>query len=241
MSEPTKDQTGRRGFLKGAAASAAAFVADPRVGHAQEPHAHDHEHQAVPSDVALRVKALESLLVDKGLVDRAALDAVVDTYETKIGPRTGARIVARAWVDPAYKKRLLADATTAIAELGAGGQQGEHMVAVENTPKVHNLIVCTLCSCYPWPVLGLPPVWYKSHAYRSRVVIDPRGVLREFGVDLPEDVDVRVWDSIADLRYLVLPERPAGTEKLSEEELAALVTRDSMVGVAKLPPAGGQA
>jgi nitrile hydratase len=239
MSESTQDDgVGRRGFLKTAAASAAGFVSQPSVDQTQEP---DHDHQAVPSDVALRVKALESLLVEKGLVDRAALDAVVDQYETKIGPRIGARVVARAWVDPAYKKRLLTNATAAIAELGAGGQQGEHMVAVENTSKVHNLIVCTLCSCYPWPVLGLPPVWYKSHAYRSRAVIDPRGVLREFGLDLPEDAEVRVWDSIADLRYLVLPERPAGTENMSEEELAALVTRDSMVGVAKVgpSPAGG--
>ena len=197
----------------------------------------------MPSDIALRVKALESLLVEKGMVDRAALDAVVDTYETKIGPRNGARVVARAWVDPAYKKRLLTSGTPAIAELGYGGAQGEHMVVVENTPKVHNLVVCTLCSCYPWPVLGLPPIWYKSAPYRSRAVIDPRGVLREFGLDLPDDVEVRVWDSTADLRYLVLPERPAGTESMSEDALAALVTRDSMVGVAKVtpPPAGGRA
>ena len=202
---------------------------------------HDHDHQAVPSDVALRVKALESLLVEKGLVDRAALDAIVDMYETKIGPRNGARVVARAWVDPAYKKRLLTDATAAIAELGYSGGQGEDMVVLENTPKVHNLIVCTLCSCYPWPVLGLPPVWYKSAPYRSRAVIDPRGVLREFGLELPEDTEIHVWDSTAELRYMVLPERPAGTEKMTEEELAALVTRDSMVGVAKVsaPTSGG--
>jgi nitrile hydratase len=198
---------------------------------------HDHEHQAVPSDVALRVRALESLLVEKGLVDRAALDAIVDAYETKIGPRNGARVVAKAWVDPAYKERLLTDATSAIAELGYGGGQGEDMVVLENSPKVHNLVVCTLCSCYPWPILGLPPVWYKSAAYRSRAVIDPRGVLREFGLDLPEEVEVRVWDSTAELRYLVLPERPAGTEKMSEEALAALVTRDSMVGTAKVTAA----
>lgn len=195
---------------------------------------HAHEHQAVPSDPALRVKALESLLVEKGLVDSAALDALIQTYEEKIGPRDGARVVARAWADPAYKKRLLADADQAIGELGYGGEQGEHMVVVENTSKVHNVIVCTLCSCYPWAVLGLPPVWYKSAPYRSRVVIDPRGVLREFGTQLPEDVEVRVWDSTAELRYLVLPERPHGTEKLKEEELAALVTRDSMIGVAKV-------
>jgi nitrile hydratase len=197
-------------------------------------HSHDHEHQAVPSDPTLRVKALESLLVEKGLVDPAALDALIDTYEHKVGPRNGAQVVARAWVDPEYKKRLLADATNAIAELGYGGRQGEHMVVVENTPKIHNLVVCTLCSCYPWSVLGLPPVWYKSAPYRSRAVIDPRGVLREFGVDLPQDTEVRVWDSTAELRYLVLPERPAGTEKLSEEQLAALVTRDAMVGVGKV-------
>jgi nitrile hydratase len=198
-------------------------------------HDHPHEHQAVPSDPALRVKSLESLLVEKGLVDPAAVDALIDAYEHKIGPRNGAQVVARAWVDPAYKRRLLTDADAAIAELGFGGMQGEHMVAVENTPRVHNMIVCTLCSCYPWPVLGLPPVWYKSAAYRSRAVIDPRGVLREMGLELPEDVEVRVWDSTAELRYLVLPERPAGTEHLTEDELAALVTRDAMVGVAKVP------
>jgi len=203
----------------------------------------DHDdHQDAPSDPALRVKALESLLVAKGLVDRAALDVLIDTYEHKIGPRNGARVVARAWSDPAYKTRLLADANNAMAEFGYVSRQGDHMVVVENTPKVHNLIVCTLCSCYPWPVLGLPPVWYKSAPYRSRAVIDPRGVLREFGLELAEDVEVRVWDSTAELRYLVLPERPAGTERLSEEELAALVTRDAMVGVAKvvLPPSEGK-
>ena len=197
----------------------------------------------VPSDPTLRVKALESLLVEKGLVDPAALDALIDTFENKIGPRNGARVVARAWVDPAYKKRLLADGASAISEIGYTSQQGEHMVVVENGPKVHNLVVCTLCSCYPWPVLGLPPVWYKSAAYRSRAVIDPRGVLREFGLMLPEDIEVRVWDSTAELRYLVLPERPNGSEKLTEEELAALVTRDAMVGVLKvsMPPGGGKA
>jgi len=195
---------------------------------------HDHKHQAVPSDLALRVKALESLLVEKGLVDPAALDALIDTYQHKVGPGNGARVVARAWVDPAYRERLLTHADAAIAELGYGGMQGEHMVVVENTPKVHNLVVCTLCSCYPWAVLGLPPVWYKSAPYRSRAVIDPRGVLREFGLELAEDVEVRVWDSTADLRYLVLPERPAGTERLSEAELAGLVSRDAMVGVGKV-------
>src|SRR6201981_2049570 len=205
------------------------------------PH-HEQDHQVVPSDPALRTKALESLLVEKGLVDPAALDALIDTYENKIGPRNGARVVARAWVDPAYKQRLLADAGLAIAELGFSGAQGEHMVAVENTPKVHNLVVCTLCSCYPWSVLGLPPVWYKSAPYRSRAVIDPRGVLREFGVDVGEDVEVRVWDSTAEIRYLVLPERPAGSEKMTEEELATLVTRDAMIGVAKIaPPQAGKA
>jgi len=195
----------------------------------------DHDHgQDAPSDMALRVKALESLLVEKGLVDPAALDAIVDHYEHRVGPRNGARVVARAWSDPAYKARLLADATAAIAELDYTGRQGEHMVVVENTPQRHNLVVCTLCSCYPWPVLGLPPVWYKSSAYRSRAVIDPRGVIAEFGTELPDDVEVQVWDSTAEVRYLVLPERPAGTEDLDEEALAALVTRDGMVGTARL-------
>jgi nitrile hydratase len=204
---------------------------------------HEHDRQAVPSDLTLRVKALESLLLEKGLVDTAAFDALIDTYEHKVGPRNGAKVVARAWVDPAFKKRLLADATSAIAELGYAGAQGEHMRVLENGPKVHNLVVCTLCSCYPWPVLGLPPVWYKPAPYRSRAVLDPRGVLREFGLDLPEDVEIRVWDSTAELRYLVLPERPQGSEELSEEQLAALVTRDAMVGVAKvtLSKAGGNA
>jgi len=198
------------------------------------PHPHRHDHgQEPPSDLALRVKALESLLVDKGLVDPAALDAIVETYEHKVGPRNGAKVVARAWADPAYKARLLEDATAAIAELGFGGRQGEHMIAVENTDHVHNLVVCTLCSCYPWPVLGLPPVWYKSSPYRSRAVIDPRGVLAEFGLALGEEVEIRVWDSTAEVRYLVLPERPAGTESLDEEALAALVSRDAMIGVAK--------
>jgi nitrile hydratase len=197
-------------------------------------HDHEDDHQAVPSDPALRVKALESLLVAKGLVDRAALDVLIDTYEHKIGPRNGARVVARAWTDPAYKQRLLSNADAAIAELGYGGMQGEHMVVVENTATIHNLVVCTLCSCYPWPVLGLPPVWYKSAPYRSRAVIDPRGVLREFGLELADTVEVRVWDSTAELRYLVLPERPAGTQNMSESELASRVTRDAMVGVAKV-------
>ena len=180
------------------------------------------------------MKALESLLVEKGLVDPAALDAIVDHFENKVGPRNGARVVAKAWTDPAYRERLLADATAAIAELGFAGGQGEHMVAVENTPTVHNLVVCTLCSCYPWPVLGLPPVWYKSPPYRSRAVIDPHGVLAEFGTELGDDVEVRVWDSTAEVRYLVIPERPAGTEGLDEAALAALVTRDGMIGTARL-------
>ncbi len=184
--------------------------------------------------MTLRVKALESLLVEKGLVDPAALDAIVDHYEHKVGPRNGARVVARAWVDPAYRARLLDDATAAIAELGYTGGQGAHMVVVENTPERHNLVVCTLCSCYPWPVLGLPPVWYKSAAYRSRSVIDPRGVIAEFGTDLPADIEVRVWDSTAEIRYLVLPERPDGTEGLDEAALAELVTRDSMIGTTRL-------
>ena len=238
MSKSRKSSAGRRGFLKKAAAGAAALATGSQAGHAaQQTHKHDddHDHQAVPSDMTLRVKALESLLVEKGLVDRAALDAVVDTYEHKVGPHLGARVVAHAWVDPEYKKRLVANAGAAMAELGIiGSQQGGNMRVVENTPKVHNLVVCTLCSCYPSSVLGLPPVWYKSTAYRARAVIDPRGVLRELGTELAGDVQVRVWDSTADLRYLVLPERPAGTEKLSENELAALVTRDSMVGVAKV-------
>ena len=201
---------------------------------------HDHEHDegSTLSEIDLRVRGLESLLVDKGLVDPAALDALIDAYETKIGPRNGAQVVARAWTDPAYKARLLADGTAAIAELGFGGQQGEVMVVVENTPTVHNLVVCTLCSCYPWPVLGLPPVWYKSAPYRSRAVLDPRGVLREFGVGLGPDVEVRVWDSTAEVRYLVLPERPAGTDGMGEAALAALVTRDAMIGVAVVQGAG---
>ena len=196
--------------------------------------ANDHDHDNHLSETILRVKALESLLVEKGLVDPAALDAMVDVYENKIGPRNGARVVARAWTDPAYKARLMDDATAAIAELGYSGAQGEHMIVVENTPTVHNLVVCTLCSCDPWPVLGLPPVWYKSSAYRSRAVIDPRGVLKDFGLTVPDDVAARVWDSTAESRYLVRPERPAGTEGMSAEALEALVTRDAMIGTAKV-------
>jgi len=238
MAEQRKDEVGRREFLTGAAAGAAGMIAQSEIGQARGHH-EGQDHQEPPSEPALRVKALESLLVEKGMVDPATLDAIVDTYETKVGPRNGARVVARAWVDPAFRKRLLTDATAAIAELGYGGSQGEHMVALENTSKVHNLVVCTLCSCYPWPVLGLPPTWYKSAPYRSRAVIDPRGVLREFGLQLPEDVEVRVWDSTADVRYLVLPERPTGTESLTEDQLATLVTRDAMVGVAKVTSASG--
>jgi nitrile hydratase subunit alpha len=233
----------RRGFLKGVAVGAVAAVT-PGMADGREPDPmQDHEHQAVPSDLTLRTKALESLLAEKGLVDPAALDALIDTMEHKVGPRNGARVVARAWVDPAYKKRLLDDASSALAELGFSSGQGEHMRVVENGPKVHNLIVCTLCSCYPWPVLGLPPVWYKSAPYRSRAVIDPRGILREFGTELADDVEIRVWDSTAELRYLVLPERPNRTESMSEEQLAALVTRNAMVGVAKVerPTSGADA
>ena len=194
--------------------------------------AQDHTHNAPPSDTAMRVKALETLLQEKGLLDPAAIDALVETFETRIGPRNGARVVARAWTDPDYKRRLLEDGSKAIAELGYSGVQGEDMVVIENTDDVHNLVVCTLCSCYPWPTLGLPPIWFKSAPYRARAVIDPRGVLDEFGVDLSEDVELRVWDSNAELRYLVLPQRPAGTDGLGEDELAELVTRDSMIGTA---------
>jgi nitrile hydratase len=199
--------------------------------HDDHDHDHTHDHGSELDPMTLRVKALESLLVEKGYIDPAALDVLIDTYETKIGPRNGARVVARAWVDPAFRAWLQSDATAAIASLGYTGRQGEHMVAVENAPGIHNLVVCTLCSCYPWSVLGLPPVWYKSPPYRSRAVIDPRGVLAEFGVTLDPATEVRVWDSTAETRYLVIPERPAGTENLSEAALADLVTRDSMIGV----------
>jgi nitrile hydratase len=189
-------------------------------------------HTAKPeSEPANRVRALEAILTEKGLIEPKALDALVDTYEHKIGPRNGAKVVARAWVDPAFKQRLLTDATAAIKELGFSGLQGEDMVVVENTPDVHNLVVCTLCSCYPWPTLGLPPNWYKSAPYRARAISDPRSVLKEFGTELPETVEVRTWDTTAELRYLVLPERPPGTENMTEEQLAGLVTRDSMIGV----------
>ncbi|MCS0495834.1 nitrile hydratase subunit alpha [Ancylobacter sp. MQZ15Z-1] len=222
-------------------------------GH-HHPHDHDHDHgpdgdisaeEMLTSidavDIGVRVKALEELLARKGLIDPQALDAVVDYYEHKVGPRNGARVVARAWADPAYKQRLLTDATAAIAELGFSGAQGEHMVVIENTDSVHNLVVCTLCSCYPWPVLGLPPVWYKSMPYRSRVVRDPRSVLEEFGTFLPETTEIRVWDSNSEIRYMILPRRPPGTEGLSEDALAALVTRDSMIGVSEALTPGGAA
>jgi nitrile hydratase subunit alpha len=228
------DETRRRFLQTAMTAAGASAASQPVMSMAPS---QDRGHQAVPSDLTLRVKSLESLLVEKGLVDPAALDAVIDTMEHKVGPQNGARVVARAWVDPAYKARLLADAPAAIAELGYTSGQGEHMVVVENTPAVHNLIVCTLCSCYPWPVLGLPPVWYKSAPYRSRAVIDPRGLLAEFGTHVPDDIEVRVWDSTAELRYIVLPERPSGTDQLNEQALAALVTRDAMVGITRGPQA----
>jgi nitrile hydratase len=202
------------------------------------PHDHDHVHehgeQSQPAEMELRVRALRSVLEQKGYIDPSAIDALIDTYQNKIGPRNGARVVAKAWVDPAFRDWLLRDATAAIASLGFHGRQGEHMIALENTQAVHNLVVCTLCSCYPWPVLGLPPVWYKSAPYRSRVVKDPRGVLREFGVALPDSTQIRVWDSTAEVRYLVIPRRPLATDSLGEVQLSMLVTRDSMIGTALL-------
>src|SRR6476661_993951 len=224
----------RRSFLAAAGTTGAYNLAQAQDHGQPHDHSHGHSHQAVPSDLTLRVKALESLLVEKGLVDRAALDALVDTYEHKVGPRNGARVVARAWADPAYKQRLLTDSTAAIAELGYGGLQREYMVVVENTPKVHNLVVCTLCSCYPWPTLGLPPKWYKAAPYRTRAVREPRKLLAEMGTDIAADVEIRVWDSSAEARYLVLPMRPDGTDDMSEEQLAGIVTRDSMIGVQRL-------
>lgn len=200
-------------------------------------HEHEHEHSEL-GEMDVRVRALETLLTEKGYVDPAALDELIDTYQTRVGPRNGAQVVARAWVDPDFRDRLRQDATAAIASLGFEGRQGEHMVAVEQTDETHHVVVCTLCSCYPWPVLGLPPTWYKSAPYRSRVVRDPRGVLAEFGTEVPDDVEVRVWDSTAEVRYLVIPQRPAGTDGWSEERLAELVTRDSMIGVGRpLDPA----
>ena len=190
---------------------------------------HDHDHSHL-GDMDVRVRALESILTHKGYLDPAALDRIIETYETEVGPHNGARVVARAWTDPAYLAWLMEDATAAIADMGYSGRQGEHMVALQNTPDTHHMVVCTLCSCYPWPVLGLPPVWYKSAPYRSKVVMDPRGVLGDFGVQLPESTSIRVWDSTAEVRYLVIPQRPSGTESFSQEQLAALVTRDSMIG-----------
>lgn len=201
---------------------------------------HEHPEYSELSEMDARVRALETLLIERGLVERAALDAVVERYETEVGPHNGAQVVAKAWSDPEYRQWLLTDADAAIASLGHVGRQGEHMVAVENTPQQHNMVVCTLCSCYPWPVLGLPPVWYKSPAYRSKAVIDPRGVLADFGVSLPEDTAIKVWDSTAEVRYLVLPMRPEGTDGLNEEQLAELVTRDSMIGIGLAQAPGGQ-
>src|SRR6202046_2135223 len=210
--------------------------------HPHEPHSHEPNSQHAQrtlSPIELRVRALEALLTEKGYIDPAALDELIDTYQTKIGPRNGARVVARAWCDAEFRRRLLEDATAAIASLGFSGRQGEHMVAVENTPEQHNLVVCTLCSCYPWPILGLPPTWYKSAPYRARVDKDPRGVLRDFEVQLPETVRIRVWDSTAEVRYLVVPQRPAGSEHLDESQLANLVTRDCMIGTGlPLEPCG---
>ncbi|HEY5014342.1 MAG TPA: nitrile hydratase subunit alpha [Acidimicrobiia bacterium] len=198
-------------------------------------HVHEHEHRPEPlAPIEARVAAIEAVLIEKGLFDSAVLDAIVDNFEHNLGPLNGARVVARAWVDPAYRERLLTDGTAAIAELGFGGPEGDHMVVVENAPEVHNLVVCTLCSCYPWPTLGLPPAWYKAPAYRSRAVREPRALLAEMGTVVPDDIAIRVWDSSAEVRYLVLPERPAGTEGMSEEELASVVTRDSMIGVERL-------
>jgi len=209
---------------------------------AHDHHGHDHEEASELSETELRVRAIQTILVEKGYTDAAALDAIVEAYETKIGPHIGARIVAHAWTDPDFRQALLADASKAAAPFGHQGKIGDHLVVVENTPERHNMVVCTLCSCYPWDVLGLPPVWYKSFAYRSRAVKEPRAVLGEFGVTLPDDVEIRIWDTTAEVRYMVLPERPPGTEGLSEKELAALVTRDAMIGVAKVqaPPAGGR-
>jgi len=204
---------------------------------------HASDHIEAEMDAALRTKALEALLVEKGLITTDVIDEIVRLYEQDIGPLNGAKVVAKAWTDPAYKQRLLEDGTAAVAELGFSGKQGAEIVVLENTPTVHNVVVCTLCSCYPWPILGLPPTWYKSFAYRSRVVREPRGVLREFGLELPDSIEVRVWDSTSEVRYMVLPERPAGTEHLSEEQLIPLVTRDTMIGVSKVespqPRAGG--
>lgn len=230
----------RRQFLKGATTAGAIVATSVNGLHAKE-HGHDHNHSHVPDDLTLRVKSLESLLVEKDLVDPASLDVLVDTFENKVGPRDGAKIVARAWVDPTFKEQLLSDGEAAVAAMGYTGFQGEQLMVLENTPTVHNVVACTLCSCYPWLLLGLPPTWYKSDAYRARIPIDPRGVIKEIsGMELLADVEVRVWDSNATSRYMVLPERPAGTESMGESQLAELVTRDSMIGVTKItaPSAG---
>lgn len=238
MTDANKNTMTRRKFIRNATTTAAVSAAAATGGTAHGQQDLDHDHDDVPSDIALRVKALETVLTEKRMIDPADIDEVVDMYENRVGPRNGARVVARAWTDPDYKRRLLEDGTAAIGEMDLLGLQGQHMVVVENTPGIHNLVVCTLCSCYPWPTLGLPPRWYKSAPYRSRAVIDPRGVLEEFGVQLADEVEVRVWDSTAEMRYLVLPERPAGTENMSEEELVELVSRDSMIGVAKVRAPG---
>jgi nitrile hydratase len=196
-------------------------------------HDHSHDHTEPPADIELRVKALETLLVEKGLIDPAALDVLIDTYENQVGPKNGAQVVAKAWTDAAYRTWLLKDAAAAISSLGFAGRQGEHITVVENTPGVHNLVVCTLCSCYPWPVLGLPPTWYKSAPYRARAVADPRGVLKEFGTELPDGTQINVWDSTAEMRYLILPERPTDTDDWSAEDLALLVSRNAMIGTEK--------
>jgi nitrile hydratase len=211
-------------------------MSGPHHHHGDHGHSHDDDEGSELAEMDLRVRALESLLVEKGYIDPAALDILIETYEARVGPHNGARVVAKAWVDPAFRQWLLADATAAIASLGYTGRQGEHMIALENTPQVHNMVVCTLCSCYPWPVLGLPPVWYKSAPYRSRAVIDPRGVLADFGFELPAATEIRVWDSTAEVRYLVLPMRPPGAEAWTEAQLAGLVTRDSMIGTGLVPP-----
>ena len=209
-------------------------MADPSHHHSHD-HSHAHEHSELDA-TEIRVRALQTVLTQKGYIDPAALDVLIDTYQTRIGPRNGARVIARAWAEPAFSDWLMRDASAAIASMGYTGRQGEHMVAVPNTEQVHNMVVCTLCSCYPWPVLGLPPVWYKSAPYRSRVVRDPRGVLAEFGVSLPEGQQIRVWDSTAEVRYLVVPQRPSGTDGLDVEQLSALVTRDSMIGTGLAKP-----
>lgn len=230
------DKVSRREFLTKSSVAASTVVAGSVAGAAST----EEPAEFVQSDYSLRTKALVSVLTRKNLIDPAAMDAVIDFYENKVGPHIGARVVARSWVDPDYRQRLLADARAVAREDNLTGVQGTDLLAVENTSEVHNLVVCTLCSCYPWSLLGLPPTWYKDAAYRAQAVIDPRGVLKKFGLDLDDDVEVRVWDSTAEVRYLVIPERPSGTEGMSEEQLAALVTRDSMIGAEKLAPSGSE-